>query len=102
VAETVIEIHPVANPTVLELAVVAGPTGPQGPTGPAGAETNSYEFIQSTPSATWSALIPPAIGRRPTVQAYLDGEPVFVPWTISGGYVLVSWPAPVAGSLVIT
>lgn len=88
----------VTAPVVVEVAAVTGPPGPAGPSGVAG----SVEIPVPVAAATWTVPVPVALGRTPAVSVYIDGELVDTDVTASPTTVTVTFPAPVAGTVVLT
>lgn len=76
--------------------------GPQGPAGPSGAAGGSvFEFVQSTPSATW--VINHNVGRKVSVTLYDDDGNV-VQSDIEHGSInqaTVTWSQPTTGSALV-
>lgn len=64
-SSTVVTV-PVTNTVT---AITQGPQGPQGPQGTAGA---GYDFVQSSPSASWT--INHNLGFKPSVDVYDSGS----------------------------
>ena len=73
----------------------AGPAGPQGPQGPAG---TSFEFTQSTPSATWT--INHNLGYYPQVALFTTGGVEFEGMIThtSLNQTVINLTSPVAGT----
>jgi hypothetical protein len=61
-----------------------------------------FEYVQSTPLATWTIPVPGAMGRRPNVAVFVGGEMVETDVTASPTEVVVTFPEPVAGTAVLT
>ena len=98
-----------SDPTIIEIQVdngdpdvivvnIAEP-GPQGPPG-VGA---SFEWIQTTPLATWSIPVPVGFDRRPSVDVFLaGGEMVLADVTSTDSSVTITFASPVSGTAVLT
>lgn len=61
-----------------------------------------YEYVQSTPLATWTIAVPGAMGRRPNVAVYIGGEMVESDVVADATQVVITFPEPVAGTAVLT
>jgi len=59
-----------------------------------------FEFLQTTPSAVW--LIDHKFGRSPLVDIYVDGEQVEADIDVTDTMVTVTFPAPTAGTAVLS
>lgn len=80
------------------LPVVIGPPGPPGSAGGQG-----YTHVQSVPAATWTIAVPDGFPpRRPAVALYIGDELVDADVVATPTTVTVTFPAPVAGSAVLT
>ncbi len=78
---------------------VVGPQGPPGASGISG--TAGIEVPVTTPASTW--LIPvTGFNRRPNVAIYVGGEEVETDIVATSTLVTVTFPAPTAGTAVLT
>lgn len=67
-----------------------------------GATPVGIEFIQSTPLATWTIPVPSDIKRRPNVAIYTTtGEEVEADVLATSTSVMITFPSPYAGSVVL-
>lgn len=75
-----------------------GPRGPQGLPGASGADQDSFDFTQASPTAVW--VIPHNLGREPIVQTYtVGGLQMFgAVQHLSDNQVNVYFNAPTAGT----
>lgn len=90
----------VVQPTVATVRVVALPAGSAG-----GGSSDAYQFIQSTPAATWTIALPLSFpNRRPGVDIYVNDILVEtdVQWLPSTKTVSITFPSPTSGVAVIT
>lgn len=71
---------------------------------PGGGEggSDAFEFVQNTPSASWSILVPASMNRRPNVSVYVGGKLVFADISATSSAVNITFPSPVAGSAVLS
>lgn len=86
---------------------VAGPSGPAGPTGPGGpagsGASDSFEYLQLVPQATWIIPVPLEFSRTPSVDVFfLNGEKVLTDIVATSISVTITFASPVAGSAVLT
>lgn len=93
----------VSTAEVVEVLVV-GPTGPQGPPGAPGGAGVGIQYSITTPSASWSVVVPVFFGgRRPNVQVYLaDGSVALADVFSDTNNVNVTFAAPATGWVVLT
>lgn len=100
IVQPVTAVVEIAQPvtTVVGIGAVVGPRGPAGPSGSAIA----FEHTQASPAATWIITVPEAFGRRPAVAIYVSDELVDTDVVASSSQVSVIFPAPTAGTAVLT
>lgn len=77
--------------------VVVGPRGPAGSVAGAGVQID-----QTTPAATWIIPVPAGFNRTPAVAVYVGGELVLTDVTADETTVTIEFPAPTAGSVILT
>ncbi len=63
---------------------------------------NAFEYIQSTPLATWVIAVPGVMGRRPNVDIYIANELVEADVVASTTQVTITFPSPQSGSAVLS
>jgi hypothetical protein len=82
--------------------ITEGPQGPAGPMGPTGSAGGGFEYVQASPLATWTIPRNPAVYRKPTVTIFsTSGSMVESDVDITDDFVIISFPAPFAGTAVI-
>jgi hypothetical protein len=81
-----------------------GPTGPTGPRGPGDSgASDSFEYLQLAPQATWIVPVPLEFSRTPSVDVFfLNGEKVLTDIVVTSTFVTITFASPVAGSAVLT
>lgn len=95
-----VEVIAASDDTDNVIVQMVGARGPQGPPGPAGG--TAYEYVQSTPAASW--IINHNLNRPVHVTLYNDsGEIVYSDVQRGSSNTLtVSFPAPTTGSAVVS
>lgn len=68
----------------------------------AGDGSGAFEYIQSTPLATWTIPVPLTMARRPNVDVYIADELVDTDVTASTTQVVITFPSPQVGSAVLS
>lgn len=79
--------------------VVRGGRGEQGVPGASGSA--AFEHTQSAPSSSWAIDVPEEMGRTPNVAVYIDGRLVLADVEANPSTVNITFPAPIAGSVVL-
>lgn len=64
--------------------------------------STAFEYIQSTPSASWIIEVPLTLTRRPNISVYIEDHLVFADVFVTPDVINVSFPSPVTGSAVIS
>src|SRR5688500_11755100 len=67
-----------------------------------GGGSAGYEYVQSTPLATWTIPVPVGMGRRPNVDVYIAGELIDSDVSASSTQVVVTFPSPQVGTAVLS
>lgn len=68
-----------------------------------GEGSGAFEWVQTTPLATWTIPVPLAmLGRRPNVSIYVGNEMVESDISSDGIQVVITFPAPQIGSAVLS
>ena len=62
----------------------------------------SFEYVQSTPLATWTIPVPGTFGRRPDVAVYIGNESVDSDVQATSSQVVVTFASPQSGTAVLT
>lgn len=108
VVEVIVEptevVQVVVDETEVVEVLVVGPMGPQGPPGAPGGAGVGIEYPITTPSASWSVVVPVFFGgRRPNVQVYLaDGSVALADVFSDASNVNVTFASPTTGWVVLT
>lgn len=64
--------------------------------------TGGTEYSQLSPLATWTVPVPATLGRRPNVTVYIDGEVVDTDISATSTQVVVTFPSPQTGTVVLS
>jgi hypothetical protein len=65
-------------------------------------DSTGFEYVQSIAMGTWTIVVPPEFGRRPSVEVYVAGERVIPDIVASTEAVIITFATPVTGTAVLT
>lgn len=101
VPKTVFDYTAVSDPDVVVVSEM-GPKGDKGDKGDPGGASLGVEWVQATPAAFWVVPRPRDISRMVVVAVWIDGELVETDVTSDAENVYLTFPEPVAGTVVLT